>query len=154
MSPSLIDCWDTIFNSRPYQKVVAIKDSLARVYVLTIAKHLVSSLLKVKQNQDYLKQLRRNEHDIKQLAGLLNKHMESLTVFTSASPGTKEVLNDQDRGFLGSMPVPAYVCWLVSQLPFLSHCLVQLSRATLSFLGRLGSPFTCLVLTALLARLA
>ena len=46
---SLSHCLQSMLDSEPYRRLSAVKESLARVYVLTTAKHLLSSLVKAKE---------------------------------------------------------------------------------------------------------
>ena len=128
--------FDALESSQPFKKVVAIKEALARVQVLTVAKHLITSLLKAKKDLGFVTNLSHDKRDIRLLTEIVSRHMESLNAFTSSPSTVKEVLGDSDRSFLATMPVPSLVSKQFAQMPFLSQCFIELSRTALKILGR------------------
>jgi hypothetical protein len=131
----LSSCWDRVFAAKPFQLVTAIKNSLARIYVLTIAKHLLNGLIKIKQA---LNDINNSEAmDIKTLNDLLTQSLEVLTAFTLPhNPGSRtSERRDSDRTFLRCNPVPAQLARYLKELPFLSQTFLSLVRLNLKLLG-------------------
>jgi len=131
----LSKCIEGLSSSSSYKKTVAIKKGLARIHVLTIAKHLIISLINVKDDLKSLKDPPRGKRDAETLTIMLGRHMESLNVFTSMPALMKGDLTDVDRSYLSSVPVPFRVCQYFAEIPFLSRCYAEFTRTIFKLLG-------------------
>jgi hypothetical protein len=125
-------CWSTVLESKAHKLLSSIKESLARVYVLSTAKHLLEGLIDARESVELIKN---KDPDMRTLCEVAERNLRCLTAFTvPVRPGHKE-RRESERSFFKAVPVPGLVSRYFRDVPFLAQTFVSLVRTNIRLLG-------------------